>query len=149
MVRITAVCLAIAALTLTTAPKKERRLESIQVTPASAQGAKAKYEATGTFNEAPLKVEPLHVSWYLAGPAIDPPPPHYSLTADKDTPKRCNESAANLAVFRYTVIALAPADPKAPATGVVPSKVFQDLVIDHTKTSEGGFVAGTAKLVCP
>jgi hypothetical protein len=30
----------------------------------------------------------------------------------------------------------------------MPSQVFNDLVITHTKTSEGGFVAATAKLNC-
>jgi hypothetical protein len=149
MIRATAVCLAIAALTLSGVPSKKRQLESIKVTPASARGAKATYSATGTFNEPPVKVEPLHVSWYLAGPAIDPPPPYYSLTGESDKPARCNEVAANPAVFDYTVIALAPADPKAPSSGTIPWKVFADLVIDHTKNSEGGFVAGTAKLVCP
>jgi len=149
MIRATAFCIAIAALTLTGAPSKKRQLESIKVTPASAQGVKSAYVATGTFTAPPVKVEPLHVSWYLMGPGIDPPPAYYALTARSDQPKRCNETAANPAVFRYTVIALAPVDPKAPNSGDVPRKVFQDLVIDHSKTAEGGFVAGFAKLVCP
>jgi hypothetical protein len=148
MIRTTAVCALIAALTLTGTPRK-RLLESITVTPASGKGAKATYVASGKFNEPPLKVEPLHVSWYLAGPGIDPPPPYYSLTTEANKPGRCNAVAANPVVFDYTVIALAPADPKAPRSGAVPAKVFQDLVIDHTKTHEGGFVAETAKLVCP
>ena len=50
---------------------------------------------------------------------------------------------------RDRLIALAPADPKAPKAGGVPSNVFQDLVIARTKTAEGGFVASTAKLICP
>jgi hypothetical protein len=139
----------LAAITLTGLHTKTRRLESIKVTPASAKGAKAAFVATGTFNLPPDKEEPLHVSWYLAGPGIDPPPPYYLLTGGSHKPGRCDEMAANPAVFDYTVIALAPADPKARDSGVVPSKVFQDLVIDHSKTAEGGFVAGTAKLVCP
>jgi hypothetical protein len=148
MFRTTTICVAIAALTLTSTPKK-RLLESISVTPDSAKGAKAAYVATGKFNLPPLKVEPLHVSWYLSGPGVDPPPPYYSLSASLDKPNRCNEIAANPVVFDYTVIALAPANPEAPKSGRVPAKVFQDLVIDHAKTSEDGFVAGRAKLVCP
>jgi hypothetical protein len=134
---------------LTGVTPNKRRLESIEVTPASARGAKAAYVASGKFNEPPLKVEPLHVSWYLAGPGIDPPPPYYALTAKPYKPDRCNEMAANPVEFHYTVIALAPTDPKAAHSGPVPRQVFQDLVIDHSKTVEGGFVAGTAKLACP
>jgi hypothetical protein len=149
MIRATAICLAIAALTVTGTVPKKRLLESITVSPSQAKGAKAAYVATGKFNEPPVKVEPLHVSWYLAGPGIDPPPPYYSLTTAADKPDRCNEIAANPVEFHYTVIALAPADPKASRSGPVPRKVFQDLVIDHSKTSEGGFVVGFAKLACP
>jgi hypothetical protein len=149
MIRATAVYFVIAALYLTGANSDKRRLESIKVTPDSAKGAQAAYIASGEFNAPPLKVEPLHVSWYLAGPGIDPPPPYYSLTAGSFKPDRCNEIAANPVVFDYTVIALAPADPKAPKSGTVPWQVFRDLVIDHSKTAEGGFVAGTARLICP
>jgi hypothetical protein len=149
MVHTSVVCAAIAALALTSVQAPKRQLESIKVTPASAHGPKAAYAAAGTFNAAPLNVTPLHVSWYLAGPGIDPPPPYYALTGASYKPVRCNAMAANPVVFNYTVIALAPADPKAPTSGAVPSKVFQDLVINHTRTAEGGFIAGTAKLACP
>lgn len=149
MIRAAAVYFAIAALTLTTANSDKRHLESIKVTPAGARGAKATYTATGKFNATPFKVEPLHVSWYLAGPGIDPPPPYYVLTPESYIAGRCNEKAANPVEIHYTVIALAPANPKAPQSGLVPRKVFQDLVIDHSKTAEGGFVAGTAELACP
>jgi hypothetical protein len=149
MIRTPILCLALTALTLSGAPANKRRLESIKVTPASASGAKSDYSAAGVFTAAPFKVSPLRASWYLAGPGIDPPPAFYSLTAGRYKPARCNEAAANPVVFNYTVIALAPADPKAPASGPVPRKAFQDLVIDHSKASEDGFVPGTAKLVCP
>jgi hypothetical protein len=149
MLRAATICFSIAAITLTGLHTKTRRLESIKLTPATAKGVKATYVATGAFDLPPVKVEPLHVAWYLAGPGIDPPPPYYSLIGGSHKPDRCNEMAANPVVFDYTVIALAPADPKAPKSGAVPRKVFQDLVIDHSKTSEDGFVAGTAKLVCP
>jgi hypothetical protein len=149
MIRTTAIYFAIAALTLSGANANRRKLESIEVTPASAKGANAAYDASGKFNAPPFKVEPLDVSWYLAGPGIDPPPPYYALKAGSFKADRCNAIAANSVVFDYTVIALAPADPSAPKSGTVPWQVFHDLVIEHSKTAEGGFVAGTAKLICP
>ena len=156
MVRIQKTVAAVAVLPLALAltgfshtTKPERKLESITLSPASAKGAKAKFTATGKFNTAPTKVTPIPVSWYLMGPAIDPPPPGYSLVDADFKPVRCNASAANPVEFHYTVIAVAPADPKAPKSGSMPIKVFEDLVIQHTKTSEGGFIAGTAKLACP
>jgi len=126
-----------------------RRLESIKITPGSATSSNATFHATGKFNTAPEKVTPLPVSWYQMGPAIDPPGPGYSLVDKPFHAVRCNPTVANPVEFKYTVIAVAPANPKAPKSGPMPFKVFEDLVIQHTKTSEGGFVAATAKLSCP
>jgi len=125
-----------------------RQLESISITPASATGATASYTATGTFNTPPATVTPLPVSWFLMGPAIDPPGPGYTLVNEAFTTNRCSQAQVN-AALNYTVIAVAPVDPGAPASGPMPSQVFEDLVITHSKTAEGGFVAATAALTCP
>jgi hypothetical protein len=123
-----------------------RQLESISITPASASGAPVTYAATGTYNASPMTVKPLPVSWYIMGPAIDPPGPGYSLSKPDLIEMRCEE--ANPVAGTYTIIAVAPADPSAPISGSMPTKVFEDLVITHTSTSEDGFIAGTAKLRC-
>src|SRR5581483_2293294 len=100
--------------------------------------------ATGTYSASPVTVEPVAVSWFIMGPAIDPPGPGYSLAPGKYTPIRCNQATPYTA--HYTVIAVAPSNPKAPPSGPMDSQVFSDLVIHHTRTLEAGFVAGTAKL---
>jgi hypothetical protein len=123
-----------------------RQLESISVSPATGSGAPVSYKATGTFTSSPTTVTPLAVSWFMMGPAIDPPGPEYMLTKGDFTAWRCRQ--ANPVASTYTIIAVAPADPNAPNSGSMPSQVFSDLVIQHTKSSEGGFVAGTAKLGC-
>lgn len=123
-----------------------RQLVSISVTPASASGAPVSYTATGTYNASPMTVTPLPVSWYIMGPAIDPPGPGYALAKGSFIATRCEQG--NPLPGPYAVIAVAPADPHAPVSGSMPTQVFEDLVINHTKTSEGGFVAGTAKLSC-
>ena len=123
-----------------------RQLESISVTPATASGAPVRYIATGTFSAPPTTVTPLAVSWYLVAAAIAPSGRGYTLVKADFTTMRCAQ--ANPVAGPYTVIAVAPADPSASKSGSMPSQVFNDLVIEHTKTSEGGFVAGTAKLNC-
>jgi hypothetical protein len=128
--------------------KPPRRLESITVSPASATGANRIYTATGKFNTAPERVTPLSVSWYLMGPAIDPPGPGYKLEKGSFRPERCMAAAQGPAALKYTVIALAPANPDAPRSGSMPFKVFEDLVIQHTRAEEDGFLAGTASLYC-
>jgi hypothetical protein len=125
-----------------------RQLESISILPSSASGASATFSATGTFNTTPFMVAPLPVSWYLMGPAIDPPGPIYNLQAGNYVAQRCSQIPIKSAQD-YTVIALAPTDPKAAISGSMPNQVFEDLVIAHSKTQEGGFVAATAALVCP
>jgi hypothetical protein len=96
------------------------------------------FTATGTFNVSPMMVNPLPVSWYVVNPTPSGTP--YTLT--REPFQATCENA--------TLIAVAPADPMAAASGTIPSQVFQDLVIAHTTTVEGGFVASTPQyLACP
>lgn len=141
-----ALLLVAAALVSGCSAGSNRQLQSITITPNTASGAPVTYTATGTFNAAPDSVSPLPVSWFIMGPAVDPPGPGYSLVPKSYVAWRCSQ--ANPATLTYTVIAVAPADPSAPDSGSMPTQVFEDLVIQHTKTSEGGFIAGTAKLDC-
>jgi len=124
-----------------------RRLESITISPASATGANRVYTATGKYNAPPERETPIAVSWYLMGPAIDPPPSGYTLVKGSFKAERCLAGKGGTEL-KYTVIALAPADPHAPKSGSLPMKVFDDLVIQHDRTEEAGFVAATAQLIC-
>ncbi len=81
------------------------------------------------------------------GPAIDPPPPGYSLVDGSYIASHC-VPASNPSPINYIVIALAPIDPNAPMAGAIPSQVFEDLVIARTTTTEGGFVSATAQFTC-
>ena len=47
-----------------------------------------------------------------------------------------------------TVVALAPEDRNATTTGEVSLNVYQDLIITHAVSKEGGFVAAAAPANC-
>ena len=123
-----------------------RQLQSITI--ARASGTQVNFTAAGMFTAAPVTESPLAVSWYLMGPAIDPPPANYVLVGTPYHPARCVQAPGSPSVT-YTVIALAPVDPNAPLSGSMPYKVFDDLVIAHSKTAEGGFIAATTTVTCP
>jgi hypothetical protein len=109
-----------------------RQLQSIAVTGTGM--VQLQFTAAGAFNASPVTVNPLLVSWYV----VNPTP--YTLTSQPF------QSACQDAVL----IAVAPIDPMAPATGTIPGQVFQDLVTAHTTTLEGGFVASSPQfLACP
>jgi hypothetical protein len=96
--------------------------------------------ATGTFSASPTTVSPLPVAWFQVGQTLLPPFT-YKLTS-QPLVTGCPTLAA--------VIAIAPTNPKAPSTGTLPEQVFEDLVLAHTTTSEGGFVASTPQnIACP
>jgi hypothetical protein len=115
-----------------------RRLQLI--TPSSAGMIQFQFSAAGTFSASPTSVNPLPVSWYVI-PAGDDPPFGYTLTSQPFATS-CRTGAL--------VIALAPTDPNAPTTGSIPTQVFQDLVLAHTTTAEGGFVASSPQnIACP
>lgn len=123
-----------------------RQLQSITVSPQSAvaqNGQSPQFTATGQFNTAPTSVTPLAVSFVVRGPGFDLAGPGYSLST---------QPASFPCIIPGTtvlVIAIAPVDPNAPPSGPMPSQIFQDLVVNHVTTSEGGFLAGIAQLTCP
>jgi hypothetical protein len=95
---------------------------------------------TGSFayNASPTAVDPLPVSWYVVPQATAAV---YTLTS-QPFDIACQTGSS--------VIALAPTDPNAPNSGTIPSQVFQDLIINHTVSEEGGFIASTAQYAaCP
>jgi hypothetical protein len=113
-----------------------RQLQSIAVNGTGM--IQLQFTATGTFSASPTTVSPLPVSWYVVNPTPDGEA--YALTS-QPFQSMCQNA---------TLVAVAPADPKAPASGTIPSQVFQDLVIAHTTTVEGGFVAsGPQYMACP
>jgi hypothetical protein len=96
------------------------------------------FTATGTFNASPMTVNPLPVSWYTVD--LNPSGVAYTLTS-QPFQVSCQNSL---------LIALAPTDPKAASSGTIPSQVYQDLVVAHTTTAEGGFIASSPQyLACP
>jgi hypothetical protein len=114
-----------------------RQLQSITT---NSQGMiQIQFTATGNFSGSPTTVTPLPVSWFVVGQAPQPEP--YTLSSQPF------ETECENAVV---VVAVAPANPKAPGSGTIPDQVFQDLVIAHTTTSEGGFIASSPQNIgCP
>ena len=121
-----------------------RQLQSITISPATAtaQNGQAQFTATGQFNTAPMTVTPLSVTWVERGPGIDIAGPGYSLT---DGPLK----AQCILPGSLTIVAFAPADPSAPASGPMSFQLYDDLVVNHTTSQEGGFIAATAQMTCP
>ena len=114
-------------------------LVSIAVIPPPG-GPAPQYIATGTYSHGKqLFFAP--VSWFFSANTVIDPAPSYSLTT---TPFAvpCQTSGT------YLVVAFAPQSPTAPSSGTLPANVWYDLVTGRVQ-SEGGFVAGTTKLVCP
>ncbi|HET7871435.1 MAG TPA: hypothetical protein VFL42_02915 [Terriglobales bacterium] len=136
----------VCAILLTGCGGQDRLLQSIVVsggstTPVPRNGT-ATFTASGQFNMAPMKVDPVAVSWAEFEAGLDQiPGSSYSLSSQPLT----------ITCFLpgiVTVVAFAPANPKAPATGTVPTQVYQDLVGSRTMSAEGGFVATTAQITC-
>lgn len=99
--------------------------------------------ASGTFNASPTSVSPLAVAWYTISPSVDYQggPVAYTLTSQPySTPCKTGFSA----------VAISPQSPSAAATGTIPNKVWLDLAVAQTTTSEGGFIASPAQIIfCP
>ena len=105
-------------------------------------GTQVTFTAAGQFNMSPMTANPARVSWRAAGPGIDPAGMNsYSLT-DQPSIFICPVPGT------FMVTAYAPKNPNAATDGMVPSQVYQDLVISHTMSAEGGFVAATAQVTC-
>jgi len=127
---------------ITACGSTNRQLQSITIS--SGGNISMQYAATGTFNKAPTTVSPLPVSWYVVNSAViaDVSPPDYGYTLTTQP------YSLNPCVLTDTVVALAPMDPNAPTSGGIPSKVYQDLVVTHAVSVEGGFVAAAAPANC-
>jgi hypothetical protein len=134
-------CLSV-LLGITACGSGSRQLQSISIS--SGGNVNMHYTATGTFNKAPTTVSPLPVSWYVVNSAVSPaitePTYGYVLTTEPYSLSSC--------VLTDTVVALAPVNPSAPSSGALPDKVYQDLVVNHTVSMEGGFVAAAAPANC-
>lgn len=120
-----------------------RILESITVNAVSSLSGTT-YTATGHFSAAPITVNNLAVAWYQTGPVLDPGPKYLTYTL---TTARFKGICPGGPVQSY-VVAYAPADPNAPATGSILFTDFVTLVEDHTVTQLDGFVAGSLAESC-
>ena len=99
------------------------------------------FTATGLYSSG-KQLTPLSVGWFdftfnsfLVGN------PHYTLTKSRFVPL-CTSGEVLI------VMAIAPVDPNASATGTVPTAVFQDFATGKTN-NEGGFIAATTQINCP
>jgi hypothetical protein len=123
-----------------------RQMQSIAIAPATISvpsGSQTPFTASAQFNAAPMNVNPAAVSWMIVGPGFDPAGPGYSLTAQP-----FNGICIGPSGTHYVVVAFAPVDPNAPPSSSMPAKVFNDLVMSHTMSTEDGFVATTAQMTC-
>jgi hypothetical protein len=115
-----------------------RQLQTI--TAKSTGMTQLQFTATGLFSASPASVSPLPVSWW-EGPALLDPPFVYTLSSQPYSIECRTDNS---------VIAIAPTDPNAPATGSIPAQVFEALVSTETGTAEGGFVASAPQSIsCP
>lgn len=118
-----------------TTTNSPRRLQSITVTPASADaqaspGGKVQFMATGTFNMAPMTVMSPAVLWSIGSPFGPPPPPNMpAASVDATGLAQCNGF-----VGKAIVEATAPTEPEIPLLGM---------------TSMTSTVSGMAQMTCP
>lgn len=115
----------LAALTMTLALSgcgaSNRILTLIAVSPASAQPADpagVQFTATGTFNQSPIMVSPLPVTWSFTGVLSIPNPPLVSI--DSNGVAHCNGFKGSVAVYAMhsTDPNAAPAARAGPGTGM-------------------------------
>jgi hypothetical protein len=88
-----------------------RQLQSITITK-TANGQQIQFVATGTFSAPPTTVTPLPVDWTLG--LMAPPPLTYDYTL---TTQPYLYDCANAGAYSLPVVAFAPTDPNAPASG--------------------------------
>ena len=119
-----------------------RVLESITVDSVTSLSGTS-YTATGHYSAAPMTVGGIQVAWFQTGTVVDPVSNwDYSMTR-AGFKGQCPGGPA-----QFYVVAYAPSNPNAPASGSMPFSVFQALVEQRTVTQEDGFVAGSIKAVC-
>ena len=88
-----------------------RRLQSITISQTTS-GTQITFVATGTFSAPPTTVTPLPVSWYVGAVGAQ-----YTLTTQPFSTSNVCPPVASPAVG--LLVAMAPADPKAPSNGSV------------------------------
>lgn len=119
-----------------------RVLESITVDSVSSASGTS-YTATGHFTAAPMTVNNIQVAWYQTGAVVDPVP-NWDYTMTKAGFKgTCYGGPA-----QFYVVAYAPMNPEAPASGSMPFSVFRTLVEQRSVAQEDGFVAASSTLPC-
>jgi hypothetical protein len=121
-------------------------LESITVVPGTGAPG-VSFTATGHYSTAPATENNITVAWFQSGPVINPYAPDWSYSMSSGPFQGTCYSSAQ--PYTSYVVAYAPTNPDAPANGKMPFTVFQNLVVYHTVTQQGGFVAGVATLSCP
>lgn len=120
-----------------------RALESITVDAVSSLSGST-YTATGHYSAAPVTVSNIQVAWFQTGLAVDPPGPNWNYSMSTAPFKGACPGGPG----QFYVVAYAPQNPNAPASGSMPFSVFESLVEQRTTTQENGFVAGSAALSC-
>lgn len=119
-----------------------RVLESITVNAVTSLSGTS-FTATGHFSTAPTTVNNIQVAWFQTGIAVDPVP-NWDYTLTRGSFKgTCYGGPA-----QFYVVAYAPVDPNAPASGSMPFKVFETLVEQRSVAQDDGFVAGSTTLPC-
>jgi hypothetical protein len=111
-----------------------RQMQSLTVTPASADaqafpGGKVQFTATATFNMAPTTVMSSPVLWSIGSPFAPPPMNSPAASVDVNGVAQCNGFVGNAIVE-----ATAPTEPEIP-------------LLQMSSTTP--MVSGTAQLICP
>ena len=101
-----------------------RHLQSITVSQ-TVNGQQIQFVASGTFSAPPTTVSPLPVDWMLGIPAPPPKQWTYTLTTQPYLYNCANFNPLNPG----HVTAIAPSDPKAPASGTSATVVIGSLAL--------------------
>ncbi len=96
------------------------------------------FTASGTYSNG-THVSPLAVSWVNTGsPVMVVARPPYALNSAPFVPQCIGGQAS--------VVAIAPANPRAPSSGSIPQNVW--IALTNGSAQSGGFVAGRAQAAC-
>ncbi|HEX4007848.1 MAG TPA: hypothetical protein VHX60_16870 [Acidobacteriaceae bacterium] len=117
-----------------------RTLESITVVPGTSGIA---YTATGHYSDGSTQAN-IQVAWFETGAVVDPYGPNWNFTMTTAPFKgSCTAEPA-----QFVIVAYAPANSSARASGSMPFTVFETLVEQHSVKRLDGFVSGTAPIAC-
>jgi hypothetical protein len=126
MSKVRALFLLLASIASSLACGSGRQLKSISISQ-TVNGQQIQFVATGTFSSAPTTVTPLPVDWTIAltRPTLQTPERAYTLTTQPFT-----LDCPNAAEATSVVVAFAPPDPNAPASGLVSRFISQSAAIN-------------------